>query len=63
MSSQSSHRGIDLRLLNEFPEFQEFRRGRENGTASAESKLSTSLEATPEEALDAAYKEIRASLV
>jgi restriction system protein len=52
---------VDLRLLNEFPEFQEFRQRKES-TQDCIEKLTETATTTPEEALEAAYKELRAAL-
>lgn len=52
---------IDLRFLSEFPELQEFRQRKEASEDCIE-KLGETPNVTPEEALEAAYKEIRAAL-
>ena len=52
---------VDLRLLNEFPEFQEFRQRKES-TGDCIGKLTETATTTPEEALEAAYNELRAAL-
>src|SRR5262245_23445617 len=53
---------IDIKFLEQFPDFVEFRRRRgEAGTASAVPPTETEQE-TPEEALEAAYLKMRGSL-
>lgn len=52
---------VDIRFLSQFPEIQEFRQPKENGADCMEKREEPST-ITPEEALEAAYKEIRVAL-
>lgn len=57
---------VDLRVLSQFPEFHDFRRPRtDQGAASSRGEVAASsgeLEATPEERVSAAYRELRSAL-
>lgn len=59
---------IDIKVLNQYPEFQEFRGQHENGTETTDAQVrheSSSVEAlalTPEEQLEQAYQSIREQL-
>ncbi len=52
---------IDIKYLNNFPEFREFRTAKTSAEESVE-KLSADTELTPEESLESAYQEIRDTL-
>jgi restriction system protein len=58
---QSNPPKIDMNFLEQFPEYVEFR-ARHNGEKIEKIKKSVPLERTPEEALEAAYEEIRQNL-
>ena len=51
---------VDIRFLSQFPEIQEFRQRKETDDVCVEKLVETST--TPEETLEAAYKELRAAL-
>ena len=51
---------VDIRFLSQFPEIQEFRQRKETDDVCVEKLVEAST--TPEETLEAAYKELRASL-
>jgi restriction system protein len=53
---------IDVKYLERFPEFVEFRELRHERSDERPTALDTILDATPEEALDAAYRGLRADL-
>lgn len=53
---------IDVRFLERFPEFQEFRQGARTNNNEVPSNIEESPDQTPEEALEAAYQSLRNSL-
>jgi restriction system protein len=58
----SSPERIDIKYLEQFPEFVAFRELRGERSAGKPSVLDAALGATPEEALDAAYQQLRVDL-
>jgi restriction system protein len=55
---------VDLKVLSQFEEFEEFRQGKvpAGDTTNAPSSTATGEEQTPEERLDSAYRELRSAL-
>lgn len=58
----SGPESIDVKYLEQFPEFVEFREIRHERSGEKPAELGTTLDATPEEALDAAYHGLRVDL-
>ncbi len=53
---------VDMKVLSQFDEFSEFRRARGHSAEAAEDGLTTADEQTPEERIEAAYRELRSAL-
>lgn len=53
---------VDLRLLNEFPEFREFRQSKGEAPTAAVENVPDLVQQTPQELLDKAYAELRAAV-
>lgn len=53
---------IDVKYLEQFPEFVEFREQRRERSQETPTELDVAIESTPEEALDSAYQQLRVDL-
>jgi restriction system protein len=58
----SSPERIDVKYLEQFPEFVEFRELRRERSEDKPAEMDAALESTPEEALDSAYQHLRVDL-